>query len=101
MPNTHPDPQIEHLFTVDDLARAWRKTNQFIRREIHAGRLRAHRLGPELRIRQEDVMAYLDAHVSDGPAACRDPLRYRRKTPVNRPRDAVAKTRPATPRGCD
>ena len=73
---TEPKGEIlERSFTVAEVARAWRKRPQFVRDEIHAGRLIAYRIGIELRVYQRDVEAYLKANANRGP----DPIRATRR----------------------
>ena len=67
-------------YTVDEVAKAWRKRPQFVRDESHAGRLKAYRVGAELRIFEEDIRAYLEANVSLGPDPNRLPKSKRGRT---------------------
>ena len=46
-----------------------------IRRLIHAGKLKAYRIGPELRITEEQLDEYLRVNMSEGPVAYRNPQR--------------------------
>ena len=78
--------RLEKLHSVDEIAEAWRKSVQFVRREIHAGRLQAVRLGVELRVSEASLQEYLEANMSDGPAECRDPRR--RKWPRERDKES-------------
>ena len=66
--------------TVDEIAAALKKSPASIRRLIHAGKLKAYRIGPELRITEEQLNEYLRENLSVGPVACRNPrsLRSRR-----------------------
>ena len=46
---------------TSDAARVAGTSGQHIRRAIHSGRLRAYRMGSDLRIRLEDLEVYLNA----------------------------------------
>ena len=78
-----PAEPLDHCYTVEEVAKAWRKTLQFVRDEIHAGRLQAFRVGAELRLFPKDLESYLQAHVSRGPDQNRLPRgkRNRQTTP--------------------
>ena len=82
MPVFDPVKPLESSYTVEEVARAWRKTLQFIRDEIHAGRLRAYRVGAELRLFQKDLRSYLEANLSRGPDPNRLPKNKREPVPA-------------------
>ena len=62
-------PQIEILYTVGEISGALRRSEKFVRSEIHGGRLKGYRIGDQLRIREEDYLAWLETlRATDGPA---------------------------------
>lgn len=69
MTTTTPD---EYL-TVSETGRLLRMSDASIRRMIQRGELPGYRLGPvEIRVRREDIDAYLLARPVTGPAEVRD-----------------------------
>ena len=71
------DAPLEASFTVAEIASVLRKRPQFVRQEIHSGRLKAYRIGAELRLFRSDLESYLEAHQSAGPDPRRRPKSHR------------------------
>jgi excisionase family DNA binding protein len=70
------DPQsLEPGYSVREIARVLGKHEQFVRELVHSGALKGYRIGVELRIFPKDFQEYLEANVSQGPAASRHPGR--------------------------
>lgn len=57
------------MYTVAEIAQRYRLHDRTIRRAIKDGRLRALKLGHNLRIRQSDLDAFLAACETGDPAA--------------------------------
>ena len=86
-----PVPALDEsllALTVEQVARLLQRPAQFVRDEIHAGKLKGRRLGVELRVLRRDLEAYFEACESTGPDPRRDPQRGRSR---RRAEDEVAR----------
>jgi excisionase family DNA binding protein len=50
---------MEKLFTVDEVADAFRINKQTVLRFIREGKIKAYKVGREYRVKEEEVNAYL------------------------------------------
>ncbi|HWU22741.1 MAG TPA: helix-turn-helix domain-containing protein [Nocardioides sp.] len=64
------------MISLDQAAAHLSMSREWVRREVVAGRLRAHKLGARWRIDEADLARWLDAH-ANAPA---DHRRRRRRT---------------------
>lgn len=71
------------LLTVDEVARRLRLHHMTVRRQIRSGRLRAVRIGRSIRVREEDLEAFMKPekmHAEMSPAELREWI-FRTPTP--------------------
>ena len=71
-----PPDGLEPSYTPAEIAAALKKAVQFVYDECNSGRLKARRIGVELRILKKDFEDYLDQSTNTGPS----PLRHPRPT---------------------
>ena len=62
---TNGAPALGRFLTVSEVARQLRVSNMTVYRLLKAGQLPAVRVGRGYRIREQDVMAYLEARYMD------------------------------------
>jgi excisionase family DNA binding protein len=62
----HPPAQVK-VFTPDEVARLLRVSRMTVYRLVGDGHLRAYRVGRSLRIRPDDLTAYLEAAATGRP----------------------------------
>src|SRR2546426_4875249 len=76
---------MSELLTVNEVARRLRLHHMTVRRQIRSGRLRAVRVGRGIRVREEDMEAFLEPEVRKEEEMSVDELRtwaYRMPTPA-------------------
>ena len=76
---------MSELLTVNEVARRLRLHHMTVRRQIRSGRLRAVRVGRGIRVREEDMEAFMEPEVRKEEEMSVDELRmwaYRMPTPA-------------------
>lgn len=68
---------MDEMLTVEEIARTCRLHEMTIRRHIAEGKLKAVRVGKRVRVRKEDLEAYMTPAVSGGKQADRHKSRPR------------------------
>ena len=59
---THPCPSVPQFLSIDEVAERLKLSTKTIRRWIQRGELNVYRLGGQIRITEDDLLAFLRKH---------------------------------------
>ena len=57
---TNTSPRLPELLTIDEVAERLKVSTKTVRRWIERGELRIYRLGGQIRVSEEDLLAFLN-----------------------------------------